>query len=133
MNDFGRSRHDWSVVVADDNADWRMLLALWLRRVGYVVREACDGIDLIERCSELGPIEGSRLVVVSDIDMPGRTGIEAANELRAITNNPLVLFVTGTLSVDAINAAWATGASEVLRKPVSEREIVATVDRICRV
>lgn len=65
------------VVVADDEADIRLLLKLQLRQAGInVVGEAGDGHEAIEQCAALRPH-----VVILDLLMPRMTGFEAIPEL----------------------------------------------------
>ncbi len=66
------------VVVADDEADIRLLLKLQLRQFGIsVVAEATDGIEAIELCEATKPH-----VVILDLLMPNMNGFEAIPELR---------------------------------------------------
>ncbi|WP_436793263.1 response regulator [Actinospongicola halichondriae] len=66
------------VVVADDEADIRLLLKLQLRQFGIsVVGEAEDGVQAIEVCEAMKPH-----VVILDLLMPNMNGFEAIPELR---------------------------------------------------
>jgi response regulator NasT len=65
------------VVVADDEPDMREYFQRVLRRLGHdVVGVASDGLELLRICEEVQPD-----LVVSDIKMPGKDGIDAAVEL----------------------------------------------------
>jgi DNA-binding NarL/FixJ family response regulator len=66
------------VVVADDEADVRLLLRVQLSRLGFdVVGEAVDGQDAIDRCAATEPD-----ALVLDLLMPGLNGFEAIPKLR---------------------------------------------------
>jgi CheY-like chemotaxis protein len=60
-----------SILIAEDDAHIVRVLALWLRRNGHDVAEARTGRDALERLRE-GGIE----LMVTDVNMPGLTGIE---------------------------------------------------------
>src|SRR5436190_11241599 len=65
------------VLVVDDNADARELLATMLRTAGYDVSVAADGREGLERYAELRPS-----LVLADIFMPGMDGIGMIREIR---------------------------------------------------
>lgn len=70
--------HDITVLVADDEADIRLLLKLQLRQAGItVVAEAADGLETIERCKEVEPD-----VIILDLLMPRMNGFDAIPVLR---------------------------------------------------
>lgn len=119
------------VVVADDDGDWRKLMANALRSAGYCVDEAADGDELVAHCCELRA-RAFRVLVVSDVDMPGCTGLEATARLRALGANATVLLVTGTHSARVVAAAQNAGAYGVMRKPISKRDLLATVGHMMR-
>jgi CheY-like chemotaxis protein len=128
MSNVGDDRIGWCVVVADDDADWRTLMTLALQRDGYFVVEACDGEELVCVCRSLTDAGNHRVLVVSDIEMPARSGIAATVDLHAMGIRVPVLFVTGTQSPDAIKAASKVGAGAVLLKPVAGERVVEMVN-----
>lgn len=82
------------VVVAEDDPDLRHLVAEGLRRDGYDVEEAEDGFALAERIerTDLEPVD----LIISDVLMPGRTGLELLMDLRnpfrpGVCNTPVIL------------------------------------------
>lgn len=79
------------VLIAEDDADLRRLLASTLRSDGYQVEEVATGFELLARASGQGVN-----VIVSDVRMPGLTGLEVLAGLRArgrpeIWNTPIIL------------------------------------------
>jgi CheY-like chemotaxis protein len=73
------------LVLAEDDADFRGLIAGQLRAVGYHVIEARTGAELLDRLGEalLSMDESTRPdVIVSDVRMPGFTGLEVLSGLR---------------------------------------------------
>jgi DNA-binding response OmpR family regulator len=82
------------VVVAEDDPELRSLMADGLRRDGYDVEEAEDGFALTDRIerTDLEPVD----LIVSDVLMPGRTGLEFLMELRnpfrpGVCDTPVIL------------------------------------------
>ena len=110
---------DWQALVADDDDDMRTLLATTLRRVGFSVLEAADGeqlMDLFSATWEGDPAQ--RLVVISDIGMPVKDGIQATRFLRAAAPGLPVILVTAFSDVATMRAAKDAGATSVLLKPI---------------
>ena len=71
------------VLLAEDDAEMRRLLASTLRRRGYRVTEAASGTELCTRLfSDVDDGEELPAVVVSDVRMPGLTGLAALRGLR---------------------------------------------------
>jgi CheY-like chemotaxis protein len=122
----------WYALVADDDDDFRTLVSAALRRAGYQVCEARDGEELVERYAALRILTKQHLVVVSDITMPGRDGVDATASLRSASSDVPILLVTGERSPNILGAARAAGATVVLSKPVDGPTIVETLRTMCR-
>lgn len=122
----------WYALVADDDDDFRGLICAALRRAGYQVCEARDGDELVERYAALRILTKQHVVVVSDISMPGRDGVDATQTLRSASTDVPILLVTGESSPSVLGAARAAGATRVLSKPVDGLTIVATLKAMCR-
>ena len=101
------------VLVVDDDAQVRGLLARILRRAGYEVSVASDAEEALEAVTN-----NSFGVVVSDIMMPGLTGIDLIRELRRRDIEVPVVLVTGTPCLETAVAAVECGAVRYLTKPV---------------
>lgn len=122
----------WYALVADDDDDFRILVATALRRAGYQVCEARDGEELVERYTALRVLTKQHVVVISDIGMPGRDGVAATASLRSACADVPILLVTGERSEHVLIAARAAGANEVLSKPVDGLKIIETLRNMCR-
>jgi CheY-like chemotaxis protein len=114
-------------LVADDDEDWRQLAASTLRRAGLKVWEAANGQELLSQFSRLRAHGTSPAVVVSDIQMPGATGIEAAAALRGAAPRLPILLLTGLQDHVTRSCARDAGATLVLTKPVAPDELRRTV------
>lgn len=119
-------------LVADDDDDMRSLLVTLLQRVGFEVIEASDGEELLNRFRDLQADGGSRLLVVSDIDMPRCDGIEATRRLRRTAPDVPVILLTAFSDLATQRAASAAGATRVMLKPLHGgtlgREALLTFD-----
>lgn len=114
------------VLVAEDNADLREIMACVLRASGHVVAEAADGVECIERALAFHP-----QVVVMDLQMPRMNGIDAILALRDCpeTKDAAVIVVTGQahlLEEAGAERLW----DHVLAKPVTAVDIAEAIDRV---
>jgi DNA-binding response OmpR family regulator len=113
-----------SILVVDDDADLRGLIALALRRAGLSVLEANDGEMALSIIAT--EVIG---VVVCDVGMPGMSGIEVVRELRARpeTSTLPVILMTGSADEHSVVAGLEAGATDFLAKPIRLDELVARV------
>ena len=112
------------ILVAEDDENARSLLVDLLRELGHdVVAEVGTGEQAIARAREARPD-----VVLLDVHMPGRSGIEAAETIAHEVDETAVVLFTGdsTLTLSDRDAA-ATSAIAFLPKPAPPRVIDSTV------
>jgi DNA-binding NarL/FixJ family response regulator len=113
-------------MVVDDQDLVRAGFRLILERAGFdVVAEAADGVAAVERAVELRPD-----VILMDIRLPRRDGIEATRLLRGTETKVLVL-TTFDLD-DYVYAAIRAGASGFLLKDVTPADLVRAVEVVAR-
>jgi two-component system response regulator (stage 0 sporulation protein F) len=109
------------VLVADDDAEMRVLVAESLRADGYDVIEATDGADLLgrleEAMSEDDPAKRA-LVVVTDVLMPNLSGLGVLATLRKAGHEVPVILMTGLADDSVPVVAKRFGAVALFRKPV---------------
>jgi DNA-binding response OmpR family regulator len=109
------------VLIAEDDADMRKLLAERLRREGFEVLEARDGRELVELIAAqvLGgsgdrpPID----LVISDVRMPGMSGLDALASLRRHDWGTPFIVITAFGDADTHAEARRLGAAAVFDKP----------------
>jgi CheY-like chemotaxis protein len=117
------------VLLAEDDADVRSLVATALRMDGYSVIEAHDGQDLVEHIGSallFGHIRGELdpvALVISDIRMPGRTGIEILAGLRQSEVGVSVILMTAYADPQTLEHAERLGVDAFLRKPFEIDEL----------
>lgn len=116
------------VLVVDDNADLRALVAESLRKLArFTVVTAADGVEGLERYFEIRPD-----CVVIDVKMPGLDGYQLIRALRgdpASSATPLVILSAMVQDRDRL-AGLLSGVDEYLVKPVSPLDLVRTIGRV---
>ncbi|MFN8666613.1 MAG: response regulator [Gemmatimonadaceae bacterium] len=121
------------VLIVDDEITIRMALRRFFTRLGWAVEEACDGetaLDLLD-----GEAQGSAQrfdVVVSDLRMPGVSGIELYDQLKV--RNPEVvrrlIFSTGDIVSEEAATFVRSTDCVVLQKPFELSALREIVDRV---
>jgi two-component system response regulator AtoC len=107
------------VLVADDDPEMRAVVAEALRRDGHYVREAQDGVDLLERLREaLDDPSRRAVVVVTDVLMPNLSGLGVLAALRRSPWQVPVILMTGLNDESVVTVAERFGAVTVFRKPI---------------
>jgi DNA-binding response OmpR family regulator len=113
-----------AILIADDDASNREVLAYYLRRQGFEVFPVADAE------AALAAIDSRRFaLVLLDVVMPGVDGLEALRRIRArhtARELPVILF-SGLEAPDALEAAGDLGANAWLAKPYQLRELLEAV------
>lgn len=119
----GQERH--TILVVEDFDDTREMLAVELRRHGYEVVEAADGVSAVEMVKRRRPN-----LVLMDLSLPGRDGLSAAyrmRELDAMRRVPIVACTAHGADLHR-DVALAAGCDEYVTKPIDLallKEVVA--------
>ena len=112
------------ILVVDDNKDAAALLTLLLRMKGHEVREAYDAVSALAMATKSNPS-----IVISDIGMPGMSGLELARALRDMFPCGLKLIaVSGYGSDEDRNRAKHAGFDQHFVKPVSMGDLDLAID-----
>jgi len=115
------------ILVVDDEPSLLEVVGAMLTEAGWQVDTARDGREA------LGFVDANRYdVVLSDIDMPGVTGVQLLREIRARDLDVPVLLITGHPRVDTAVEALEHGALRYLQKPVRERDLLTAVEDASR-
>lgn len=123
------ARRPRRVLVIDDEETIRQALTRFYQRRGWVVTLASDGVGAVERL--IGSCEPFDLVI-SDVKMPGVSGIELHAALRDVRPEMLdrLLFCTGEVESPAVSAFVAKTNCPVLMKPFDLRTLATISDDI---
>jgi two-component system, OmpR family, response regulator MtrA len=112
------------IVVADDEADIRRLVVFTLRRQGYTILEAGAGDSALALIRRERPD-----LAVLDVMMPGLSGLEVAQALRAdpATAAIPVIMLSAKGQASEVENGLASGARDYLVKPFNREELVSRV------
>ncbi|HCM41370.1 MAG: two-component system response regulator [Bdellovibrionales bacterium GWC1_52_8] len=114
----------FKVLVVDDDADLRLSVASALSENNYIVDQAKDGEEAVNR------IRASRYdLVLLDVSMPRMTGLEALKEIKAHDPSIIAIMLTAFSNVRDAVEATKEGAYNYLEKPVKAENLVYIVDR----
>lgn len=118
------------ILLAEDDAAMRDLLTATLRSEGYKVVPARSGSEALERLGSARLGHRRYDAIVSDIRMPGPSGLDVLSGLRAAGERLPIVLITAFGS-DATHArALRLGASAILDKPFLLETLVAVVDEV---
>jgi CheY-like chemotaxis protein len=115
------------ILVADDEAGVRSYLRGVLENAGYEVTEAADG-DRALKEARTGRVD----LLITDLVMPGREGLETIRALRKEASGVAVVAMTGALGQEFLEIARALGAQATLRKPIDAGQLLATVSEVLK-
>ncbi|QDQ28772.1 response regulator transcription factor [Chitinimonas arctica] len=109
------------IYLVDDDAAVRDALGLLLLSHGYTVRAFESGEAFLAALNGDG-------VVILDVRMPGLSGLDVFDRLRAIDSELIVLFLSGHGDIPMAVQAVKQGAFDFLEKPCSERQLLDKID-----
>lgn len=113
-----------TVLVVDDAAFMRMMIRDILSKEGYVIHEAVNGRDAVDKFKEIHPD-----LVTMDITMPEMSGLEALREIRDIDPTARLLMVSAMGQQRMIVEALESGAMDFLVKPFQPTKVLETVKK----
>jgi DNA-binding response OmpR family regulator len=108
-----------TILIVEDDEDLRRLFRTALALAGYDVEEAGDGLEALHKVDHAPPD-----LVVLDIGLPHLSGLAVQQEIasNAVTRDTPIVIITGSTA-----PLSDTGATCILRKPVSPEQLVLTV------
>ena len=120
-------RSSVSVLVVDDFGQWRRVVRGTLRaRLGlHIFVEAADGLEAVQKAADLQPD-----LVMLDIGLPKLNGIEVARQIRSISPESRIVFLTEYYSSDLAVAALNSGANAYLVKSAFAGELIPAVEAV---
>ncbi len=116
------------ILLIDDDDLFRKSVKLMLERAGNSVVEAVEGGEGL-RLYRAGGID----VVITDLIMPGKEGLETIRELRALDPEVRIVAVSGGGRVNAFDylpVAKAFGALRVLDKPFTDTDLLGAIQAV---
>ncbi|MGD0503202.1 MAG: response regulator [Steroidobacteraceae bacterium] len=116
-----------TILTVDDSASMRQMVSFTLKRAGYTVVEAADGIEALNyaRTSTVD-------LVLTDVNMPNMDGISLVRELRQLQTYKFVpmLMLTTESGQDKKLQGKAAGATGWLVKPFNPEKLLATIEKV---
>ncbi len=113
-----------TVLVVDDKEMMRDSVGSTLTRAGFAVRTAVDARSALAEIASRRPD-----CVVTDLNMPGMTGIELAAQINALDDDMPVILMTAFGTIETAVAAMKKGAYDFLTKPFEGDELIISVKR----
>ncbi|HHW37772.1 MAG TPA: sigma 54-interacting transcriptional regulator [Bacillales bacterium] len=116
------------ILVVDDEISVRTALKALLKREGYEVETASNGEEAVSLVKTLQPA-----LVIMDIRMPKKDGIEALQEIREINKDINVIMITAYAAVETAIKAMMVGAYDYIIKPFNNDEVKILAKRALQV
>jgi CheY-like chemotaxis protein len=115
------------ILIAEDDADLRLLLRLVLHKAGHQVSEARDGVEALEALTR-APFD----VVLVDNVMPRMTGVEVLEAVQLLRRpeRPLMVVISALATRSDIRSYYVRGADDFLAKPFATEELVGRVQML---
>lgn len=117
----------YKILIADDEAEIRDLLHLYLEKDGYEVIEAADGAQALSALQDAALRNESIDLVILDIMMPGIDGYRVLRNIRENSNIPVIMLSAKSGDEDKI-LGLDLGADDYITKPFQPLEAVARVN-----
>lgn len=114
------------ILVVDDEERIRRLLKMYLERENYVIEEAEDGNEALSKA-----LANDYDVILLDLMMPGKDGIEVCRELREKKGTPVIMLTAKGEEVNRVQG-FEVGTDDYIVKPFSPREVVLRVKALLR-
>jgi len=116
-----------TIMIIDDSASMRQMLAFTLKGAGYAVLEAVDGKDAVAKLNGV-----SLQMIITDLNMPNMDGIEFVRAARGLSNCKFIpiVFLTTETDAEKKQAAKAAGATGWIVKPFKPESLLATCKKL---
>jgi DNA-binding response OmpR family regulator len=118
------------VLIIDDEPHILLMLKKMLERSGYEVDLAANGVEGIDMFRK-----SNADLVITDIIMPEKEGLETIREMRRIKPDLKIIAMSGGGKVSADNyleIARIFGASKIIEKPFTQKEIISAVRELIK-
>jgi len=113
------------ILLVDDSEVTLDVLERNLSSLGYSVAKALSAREAVERLAE-SPFD----LIITDLRMPGMTGLDLVRHVRETLPNTAVMMITGYATIEGAVEAVKTGAEEYLAKPFTDEELRRAVERV---
>ncbi len=114
------------VLLVDDDVDLLDLTTYALRREGYTVVTAIDGLQAVQRCAAEQPD-----LVLLDANLPKLSGFEVCRRIRQASDTPIIMLTARGEEEDIVRGLQG-GADDYVTKPFSAKQLTARMKAVLR-
>jgi putative two-component system response regulator len=107
------------ILITDDEKDIRELLSDFLEGEGYECQLAANAYESFEKFKAAGDFD----IVMSDIRMPGKTGLELLDDLKRTDADVMVIMISAVKDIESAISAMSKGAYDYVSKPFKLNEV----------
>ncbi len=112
------------ILIVDDEVEMRIAMSETLKQAGYPVEVSHNAIDALNKFKK-----NAYAMVVTDMTMPKRSGLELLKDIKALRPDMPVLMVTAYATIDTAIEAMKNGAFDYIQKPFKSDVFTFKVDR----
>lgn len=116
----------YKMLIVDDEVNICELISLYAKKEGYEVITAYDGTDAVKKFTETNPS-----IIILDIMLPGKDGIEVCREIRQTSKVPIIMLTAKGETFDKV-LGLEMGADDYMVKPFETKELMARVKAVLR-
>ena len=113
-------------LVVDDDLVLADVISFTLRRAGFEVLLAHDGVTALERFQADAPA-----IIVLDLELPRKDGLTVCREIRAVSDTPIIMLTVRDSDEDIVKGL-GLGADDYMTKPFSPTQLVARMQAVLR-
>ena len=114
------------VLIVDDDLALADVLSFTMRRAGYEVCLAHDGLAALERWKTASPD-----LILLDLNLPRLDGLSVCKQIRTVDDTPIIMLTVRGEDEDVVTGL-ESGADDYVVKPFSPRQVVARVEAVLR-
>lgn len=114
------------ILIVEDEPKLAALLADYLKAAGFETLQVADGLQALPTIERESPD-----LIVLDVMLPGRDGLDICRELRRTRDTPVVMLTARVEEIDRL-LGLELGADDYICKPFSPREVVARIKAVLR-
>ncbi len=114
------------ILVVEDEKKLATLLIDYLQQAGFSASHLANALEVVPQVREEGPD-----LILLDLMLPGRDGLEICKEIRTFSNVPIIMITARVEEIDRL-LGLELGADDYICKPFSPREVVARVKAVLR-
>ncbi len=115
-----------NILLVEDEADLRRIVASYLRKENFTVIEAADGQEALDRFAE-----NDFCLLILDLMLPKRNGFEVCSRIRNQSNVPILILTARDGELDELHG-FHCGADEYIAKPFSPEILMARIKSLLK-